>query len=501
MTVKVIASKMELCCACPAAPARSLPFPFVESEASIRGSKLHEITALLLQTGMESFDDLTMELDEADKQAVKTCFEVGEILRPKGPHIRMIEEKMDLKFVGSTTGKPDLAYYDQQSKTVCVVDWKFGSREVPDPTGNKQLMAYAIAVTKFLKGIGHDVEQAYLVICQPCGTPRQSYKDAKFPAQVFPTWEKEIKDAITAAQEKDAPATPGPWCKKCFCEAGKNGACPEFKAYSGEISEAKADKKTKDAQFAVSGFLPVIVEGPGPQFPLVVISEEAIAKANDFLAQSGSPITDQASANATGLRLQEITKFEGQVEANRKVVKAPVVELGRLIDEKAKQALIPLAEAKAKDKANLDKWVREQNEISEKAQHEAKRLIDIQVQAEAKARQEVEDAGKRAQQATTQAERLKAIEEAREAAQRRLLAEQQAQALIPVVTQPVKIAGVKLKLIPEYEILDFPKVPDIYKVIDEKMLKTAITQEKVTDKDGWISIKWVERAESSGKSR
>ncbi|MDE2099485.1 MAG: DUF2800 domain-containing protein [Patescibacteria group bacterium] len=506
--VKVSPSKLELACACPAAPSRNLAFPFVETEASKRGSHLHEVISLILQTKVEereeTFKDITSEMEDADREAIKICMEVADTLKPKGKRIVFIEEKMNLEFLqAKLKGTPDLAYYDMASKTICVVDWKFGKGQVPDPSDNKQLMAYSLALRNYLMDNGgYEVSQAYLVICQPCGTAQQSYRDAKFSAEVFSTWEKEIKDAIQAAQAKDAPAIPGNHCKRCFCEAGKAGACPEFKTYSDGRTNEKKDESTRQAAFAVSGLSPVVVESPSIQFPIVVISEEAIAKAEDFRTQAEGLVLDQVSANAMGLLLQDITKFEKQVETNREAIKKPVLELGRAIDEKAKQALLPLREAKAKAQTRLTEW---------KASEDRKAMA-IQAEFERKKR-EAETLAREAELKRLQAEqalknakneedRKKALEAAEKAAREQAKAINESESVIaPIVQEPMKIAGVTMKKVPEFTILDITKVPAMFLEVKESLLKKAIEQKSVTEKDTWLEIKWVDKAQSAGGRR
>ena len=496
--IKIYPSKLDLACACPAAPVRNLAFPFEKSEASERGLDLHERTALVLDAGLEELDGICEDLPEDDKQAVKTAVEVAVMLKPKGKHERWIETKLFIKVLGGN-GKMDLAYFDYESGSLMVCDWKFGKGEVPDPSDNKQLQAYVLVLRDELKAKGIEVLQAYLVICQPCGTPRQSYRDALFPAQVFPAWEKEIESAVKAANAKDAPATPGTHCKRSFCEAGKHGACPEFKAYSEGKAVEKESRKASEAAFAVGGFAPVIVESPTVSFPIVVLSEEAIAKAQDLLAQAQAPVTDQASADSMGRTLQAITTFEGQVDKNREVAKKPVLDLGRAIDDAARKALIPLREGKALASKNLMDWKKGEDDKAALARFEHERVKRLAEEAERKAREEGLAAARRAQEATSKAERDKALEDAKQAALRRLEAEKAIQVEAPIVQAPIKIAGVKTQLVPEIEVLDFAAMPDMFKVTDDAMLKKAVMAEKVTNKDTWVKIKWVEKAASTGR--
>jgi hypothetical protein len=362
-------------------------------------------------------------------------------------------------------------------------------------------MAYALALTKFLKE-KHKLKvlQAYLVISQPSGSVKESYRDALFPASVFPQWETQIQMAIVDASVIGATATPGPHCKRSFCEAGKHGVCPEFEKYKEGKDAEKTEMVQRQAAFATGGTMPVVVESPAISFPIVVISEEAIARANDLLDQAEKGLVlDQDTANQMGLLLNEITKFEGQIEVSKGVAKRPVIDLGKAIEEAAKQALVPLREAKTKAQERLTTWKASEDRKRLQAEIEANRL-KVQAESEANAaRLKKEAAERQAREATTAEAREKARQEAEKQANIQAAQQQAAKAVQVPVAAPIKIAGVKTKQVPEWEILDFSKMPDTYKAVDEKMLKTAIEAGKVNEKDDWIKITWVDKASSTGR--
>lgn len=505
--LKVQPSKMDLACSCAASISRCQPFPFEENKFTKRGNELHEIVSMLTDNGMGEFDALTKDLPDADKEAVKTAVGVAKTLEPAGKHYRFIEEKVDVSFIYppakkkmSATGKVDLAYFDVETGVLMVCDHKFGSGQVPDPSNNRQLQTYALALRDYLKAEKHEVEQIYLVICQPCGTVKQSYRDAIFKAEVFPQWEKEIKDAVEATQNEEAVATPGEHCKRSFCDAGKHGVCPEFNAFSaGKILE-KTEKKQDEAKFAVSGLNSVTVTADLPAVPLVVLSSEAVARANELLAQSKLPVVDQYTAESMARSLTDITKFEKQVDLNRETVKKPFLELGRAIDDAAKQALIPLREAKAQAQQRIQDWKKGEDDKAAKIQAEfdrKKREADEALRQADLKRQQAEKALRDAKGAE---ERKKALEEAEKAAREQSEALNDQEAVqAPVVQAPVKIAGLKMKLVPEFTILEITKVPAMFLEVKEALLKKAIEAKSVTEKDTWLEIKWVEKASSTGR--
>lgn len=480
--MKLSPSKLELISHCPAAPYRSEPFPFEDNAAAARGRDLHERVALGLKSGPEGYDAILDGLSDDDASAVRTCWEVADSLRPKGIHQRWFEEKLDLSFLGMPSGgTPDLVYFDGDSGTVCVVDWKFGKGPVPDPMENKQLIAYALGIAE--NKIKWLFKKAYLVVCQPDPANGKPYRDALIEAEDFPDWEKKILEWINAAKVQKPVALPGPWCKRQYCDAAKHDACRECLEWAKNAKEEKEQEKEEKAIAAVSGFDPICVDGvPGP---IVVIDSAAVEKAENLRENALKiAVTDQESANQAGICLSEITRFMGMVETSRKIVKAPVLDLGKKIDAEAGKALGPLADGMAGLKSRLNAWMAEQEAISRRERSEADRKLREAQEAQRKAEQE-------AMNAKNDKDRQEALKRAEVA---------KAEALTPIpVSAPVKIDGVKSQKVPVFEVTDFSAMPDTYKLTNESLIKKAITTKALTGKEPWLKVEWVDQTSSTGR--
>lgn len=514
--LKVSPSKLEVVSHCAASPLRSAPFPWEPSPEAERGSDLHKRIELLIDAGFSAFEDVTAGLPEADRDAIKTCWDVFQSLLPAGEHARLVEKKLDLSFLGIPNGgKPDLAFYDVASKTVAVVDWKFGGGPVPAPVENKQLIAYAIGLTKKLSLQGFEVHCWHLVVCQPDPRFGDSYKTATIEGGEFAGWAEKIKVWVEAALAPDPKATPGPWCGACYCEAKKHSACAEYANWSGVQAAEKEEVKQAEAAFAVAGFHEITVSAPVPAFPIVVLSQEAVARAADLKTQIFAlEVKDQDSANQMGLLVQEATKFQGQVNKNRETVKRPVLDLGLAIDAAAKKGLDPLQEAKGEGNIRIANWkTKETNrreaiareEEAKRREAEAKRQAEEDKRLKAEADELA--AQERLKAAKNKKEREAALIAQAEAANKKKAAEEATAKLEvpvaePVVAIPVAVMGSTFKKVPEFRIVDSDKIPRHLLVVNEALLLKTI-EAQGWGKDGtacpsWIAVEWVDKARSKG---
>jgi hypothetical protein len=495
--ITVRPSKLDLVSHCPAAILRSSSYPFEDNSAAARGRDLHQRVANALRTVPRADDVYVDGLNEEDAKAVRTCLEVADSLRPRGPHKTYIEDPVNLMLLGIPQGTPDLVYFDEESETICVIDWKFGGVPVPDPMDNKQLFAYVLGHAYIREWL---FKQAHLVVCQPDAYSGAPYKSVTIPAAEFTEYESNIKRCVQEAIQKTPPASAGPWCKRGFCEACKHEDCPEYKAWSEKNAEEKQEAKVQTALAATSGFDPIKVAGiPGP---IVILDAAVLQKAEEYRSKALSmAVTDQESANEVGLFLGEVTKFEGQVELSRQTVKAPVLELGKVIDSEARKALEPLQEAKAGMKARLKAWMDEENAKRERERQEAERKIREAQDAQRKAEEESRKAQQEALNATTKVAREEAARKVAEAEAARTRAQVASQVSF-VEPAPAKVAGVKSQKVPEFTIPDISKVPMEYLQVNESVVMAAIKSGKWgKDKPApeWLTVKWVEKTSSTGR--
>ena len=100
--------------------------------------------------------------------------------------------------------------------TAYIVDWKFGDGVVVDVEENPQLMFYAAAAmrTPVVQWAFEGATKVELVIVQPPYVKRWETTPRRI--QLF---EKELMQAVKAAQRPDAPLAQGDWCRWCAAKA------------------------------------------------------------------------------------------------------------------------------------------------------------------------------------------------------------------------------------------------------------------------------------------
>ena len=103
--------------------------------------------------------------------------------------------------------------------TAYIVDWKFGDGVAVDVEENPQLMFYAAAAmrTPVAQWAFEGATKVELVIVQPPYVKRWETTPRRI--QLF---EKELTQAVKAAQRPDAPLAQGDWCRWCAAKA----VCP-----------------------------------------------------------------------------------------------------------------------------------------------------------------------------------------------------------------------------------------------------------------------------------
>ena len=119
-----------------------------DSEASIRGTRLHELIprlAIGAAVGVEP------DVEPEDRQTVEQCIEFLRSVVPDGWTIHF-EEKVEIwsfrTFERITDGTADIVAVSPDGKDAILIDWKFGRVKVPAAADNWQLALYATGVAQ-----------------------------------------------------------------------------------------------------------------------------------------------------------------------------------------------------------------------------------------------------------------------------------------------------------------------------------------------------------------
>lgn len=125
----------------------------------------------------------------------------------------------------------------------------------------------------------------------------------------------------------------------------------------------------------------------------ITITEEASAKRDSLLvlAKSLPVVTNAQEAQTATDALREITSFTKLIEASRTEVKAPVLDLGKRIDNVAKNLTTELEAERVRISKAIGTWQAEQQRLLDKARREAaeeERRIAEEAEAKIRAAQE-----------------------------------------------------------------------------------------------------------------
>lgn len=230
---------VRLCEQAPEAP----PSPYAEE-----GTRAHALAAAWLR----SWPDEPVVFDPSMRGHVAAYVEVcrdyyTEEHQAAGA-VRWIEQHLDAsRSIPGMYGTADYLVYWPWSKTLIVVDFKYGSGVYVSAQQNTQLLYYAVAAQYAL---GLTVDHAHLMIVQP------RYESAEGPlrwsdvtGEELQLFEQHVRRVVALTQHPGATLHAGDHCR--FCPA--KSICPELTAVRDRALQS---------QFAV----PVVPEQPHPPY-------------------------------------------------------------------------------------------------------------------------------------------------------------------------------------------------------------------------------------------
>lgn len=524
---------------CPGSAQAEAPYPFEPgNKYTERGKRLHDGMALVFRIGLtpaieklratwqklydENAEGCLHSVDQ-DIQNVVDAHTAGKLIIPKDGKLA-VEYALDLSKWGLSGGRPDLMVNSDQTKTGLVIDWKFGSGQVEDPSANGQLWAYGFA----LSVLKPELQALELAIVQPgAWKTDQAFRTHTFTKPEINNKMQIITNAISLAKTETPPLMAGDHCT--YCKARNDCATYAAMKTGAALVKAEAKAEAKAVQVeVVSGGTPIEVKFE-PVLPgaVVVVSKELMAKADSFLAiVNGIKVTDEATANAAGQVAKNIRALMKDVDEQRTAIKAPFLEACRRIDDAPKAAVALLAQANNVAQDAVSAWMRDEQERArlarieqERKDREAAAAVAAAAEAERLAQEKLELAQKAAQvpqealelpldgtAPLTAPPGLHALAEAQKAVEQSRVANQTANAAVTAAAVaaavPVgasKVAGFKPKEEVTYEIPDLSKVPAEWarqilmpddKVIKVMLASTKDRAAKLTEANtaGWMVI-------------
>lgn len=110
-------------------------------------------------------------------------------------------------------GTADLIVYDDKTRTLYVVDFKFGQGYVVKAKRNPQLMLYALMALGLLPEMPINIA---LIIVQPRASKEQISRDDMLLSELTGWFQKTVKPALARIGAGDTSENPGDWCRWCL---------------------------------------------------------------------------------------------------------------------------------------------------------------------------------------------------------------------------------------------------------------------------------------------
>ncbi len=220
--------------------------PDDSNEYAREGTAAHELAELSLKTGLspskylgrkievkyvdgdgEHVQVFVVDQEMADHVAVYTDYvrERGSVM---GARV-MVEERVGLAAVDDTLngvwGTADAVVYDPTTKTLHVIDLKYGRGKAVAAEGNLQLRIYGLATWATMQG-RFDVQHIVVTIVQP-RTGEVAVKSAEYTAADMIDFAQDVVEAVWRVENEPDVRHAGPWCDFCKvanCLARANAA-------------------------------------------------------------------------------------------------------------------------------------------------------------------------------------------------------------------------------------------------------------------------------------
>lgn len=177
--------------------------------------------------GVQEYLDFVRELANQNDVEVKT------------------ESYVNLRWIGIAGldgGTADFSCYNTETKTLDVVDFKYGRGVAVEPQDNKQLLCYALGVARRYSNQG--LAQVRLTVVQPrCPHPKGSIRTWEVDVLDLFEFEDEIRERALATRDPEAPLVAGEHCKFCpaaaICEVRREQVLELAQAEFSALDEMK----------------------------------------------------------------------------------------------------------------------------------------------------------------------------------------------------------------------------------------------------------------------
>ena len=153
-------------------------------------------------------------IDEDMCEAVESVQDVvAKYYRPEEGDIIMLETRLDMTFVHPKLfGTGDIIIYKKRTRTLIVIDFKYGKGVAVDVLDNPQALTYAVGAVKLVDGVDHLI----LVIVQPRAYHVDGpVRDAEYSLMDLEMFEGHLRIKAAETDDPNAPRIAGEQCKWC----------------------------------------------------------------------------------------------------------------------------------------------------------------------------------------------------------------------------------------------------------------------------------------------
>ncbi len=232
--------------ACPGSVRLSEGMPNTSSDYAREGTAAHELSEMCLRSGESASAFIGriiegFEVDEDMAEAVQVY--VDAVLKlAEGNHLT-IEQRFSLEALNPPVpmfGTADAVIWEESTKTLYVVDLKYGAG-VPVKVENSPQLSYYALGAMLAQEQEHGIlpEKVVMTIVQP------RYHHADGPVRTFEIdsytlrceWAEDLMRYAHATLEPDAPLNPGDHCKFCLAQA----KCPALHQQALALAQTEFD--------------------------------------------------------------------------------------------------------------------------------------------------------------------------------------------------------------------------------------------------------------------
>ena len=231
---------------CPASALRCVDAPRRDSEASLRGTWMHE-QCELLATGKVVTDTKSKYNTPSNMEdvvaAVKYVKDYAEGMEFMSDILTMLGARITLDGIGheDVFGTGDVTILSRDE--LCIIDYKFGQFPVK-AEGNGQMMIYAMGAL-LATPEAHRPKTITMIIVQPA-LPGFASVHRMTDTELYEWSDSQLLPAIAAAKKEDAVAIPGDvQCKWCDmsgqCKEQTNEVMDVFEENSASVNDLRED--------------------------------------------------------------------------------------------------------------------------------------------------------------------------------------------------------------------------------------------------------------------